>query len=420
MPTGPDKARVETNAHAPLRRGVLVVKLRRSVHSEDLSSIPEERALPSEPVGASARTVGLIDTMMKRGILLSLVALALLCLDLIRFPDFLDDRVLLPKVSVSSIVNGDLAEVGKCHLHVVRVSSGKIGDEEYVRRLGPHVNGLAMTAFSTEEAEGVAIGAFANVVMDLLPTTDAQRLRALIRENPRLAPGSVQVLEVSKGQRSGPLANIDYLLVLRAARGRDRQARLSLQEGLLEILKKAGDVGVSGLLMPPLSVATTTTEAKGAPTFDDFFRSLFAAMRGSPSPPSIDVSFYEEWPTEAIEQATSTFNAYWSTEMRGAGGVLGCIHRYQLRLLLLGLSVCIAMSGRRIRFDLRSASIVVVSYSLMLLGAFKTIETLTEGLTDARGVLLLATTILLAIFFPSIVGWSAKDLFAEVGHRAQG
>ena len=358
---------------------------------------------------------------MMRGILLGICALALLGLDFILFPDFVEDRVALEGLSASSVANGDLVVMGKYHLHTIRVSSGTIADEKYLVRLGPRVNGLAMTAFSTAGADGVGIGAFATAVIPLLQPADGVKLKALIREDPSLAPGRVQVLELSKAPRRGSLPHIDYLFVLRAARGNDREARQALQEGLVEILRQGGDHKVSGLLLPTLTVPTSTTPAaQGSPTFDDFFRSLFAAMKESKSPQSIDVSFYEEWSTDELEHATGAFNAYWSTATRERSGFFAAIHRYQLRLLLIGLAVCFVVCGRRIRLDLRSTSIVAVGYVLMLLGAFKTIETVTEGLTRARGVLLLIVTIGLAIFFPSIVGWSARDLFAEMRQHVEG
>lgn len=94
--------------------------------------------------------------------------------------------------------------------------------------------------------------------------------------------------------------------------------------------------------------------------------------------------------------------------------VLVTMHRFQLRLLLIGLALCFLVSARHMTLGVKSACIVGASYAATLLGSFKTIETLAEGLDPGvKNILLLVMMLFLTVGFPSIVRWSVKDLFEE-------
>ena len=353
---------------------------------------------------------------MKRGIFFAVLALLLLALDYAFSPNLVEDRRVAEHLSANRVWNGDVVTMGTYHLNRLSVSRGRIEDENYVRKLRP-VDALAITAFSPGPAGSVGIGSLADAVKMSLAPADAKALVALISDTPRLAPGKVQVLPLTEAQSAGSLAGIKFLIVLRAKRGSDREAKEALKNGLKRVLEQAEKHAVSGLILPTLTVAPE----QDTPSFDDFFAALFEAMRESKGPRRVEVSFFEKWQASDVEAATVAFNDQWETTMEKLEGALATLHRFQFRLLLIGLAFCFLASSRYVTLGLKSAVILATAYTLTLLGAFKTVETIMAGLDRTSvGVALIATALVLAILFPRIVTWSVKDLFAggaQSGHR---
>jgi hypothetical protein len=349
------------------------------------------------------------ESVMWRGLVFGLGALTLLAGDFAIFPDFVENAVDHGMVSARDLVNGEIVTVGKYRLHTLTVSMGRITDEGYVRKLGPKVNGLAVSAFSATETDRVGIGSLAQSVKAVLPAEDADSLVALIANSPSFTPGQVQVLKLARPGTPGPLSGIDVVLVLRAQRGDDREAKEALRVGLTELLDQAGKHSVTGLLLPTLTVAP---EDENTPSFDDFFRFLFESLQASGTPAFIDISFFSGWPTDDLEEATAAFNAHWGAETRDWQQVWASLHRFQLRLVLVGLAICLMVSGRYTKIGFKSAAILAIAYALMLLGSFKSVETLTEGFgVGTRNLAFVAIMFVTAIGFPHIVRWSARDLF---------
>ena len=66
---------------------------------------------------------------------------------------------------------------------------------------------------------------------------------------------------------------------------------------------------------------------------------------------------------------------------------------------------------------LKSIAVVTTGFALSLLGSFKTVETVVEGLgSDVKSIAFIAFTIILAVGFPYFVNWSVKDLFKQPGN----
>jgi hypothetical protein len=356
------------------------------------------------------------DHSVKRGVLAALVALIALGVDFVIFPDLIEDRVLVKTISATEVVNGDLITLGKYRLHTLRVSYGRLINPKYVESLGPRVNALAVTAYAASATDKMAIGVLADADegKTILSTRETDRLGDLVRSAPSLPPGRIQVFHPNKDE-AGSLAGIKTILVLRTKRGDDRDAKDALRDGLVRLLDESGTQSVSGLIVPALTVGTAE---KGTPTFNEFFGFLFDALGKSPSPRLIDLTLYAGWSTADLEAAVAALNAQWSA--RDHAGYLPMLHRYQLRLVLIGLAICFIASSRHIVLGIRTTLILATGFALSLLGSFKTVETLAEGLgSDAKTILLMVFTVVLAIGFPHFVTWSVKDLFKGMSHGAQ-
>ncbi len=348
---------------------------------------------------------------MRRGVLFAMVALALLTLDFVRFPDLLEDRIVLDFVSANAFVAGDVMTLGKYRLHTLRASSGSIADASYMQKLGPRIDGLAITVFSAADDKPVAIGTLGDSVRSLLLASDAENLVTMIRNSPTFPIGKVQALTLQTPPTTGPLSGIRVILVLRAKQGNDRQAKDALKTGLVELLTQAGNHSISGLLLPALTVAP---DEKDSPSFDDFYQYLFDALRITKVPRNVDISFFDGWSKASLENATTALNAHWSAHLEDHTSFFSTLHRFQLRLLLIGLAICFIASSRRIELKARTALILATAFTLSLLGSFKTVETLAAGLGETeQGIALIVMTLVLAIAFPEIVSWSVKDLFSS-------
>jgi hypothetical protein len=367
------------------------------------------------PQKGSLRDLAGVETMWRSGSF-AILALVLLGLEVGLHPDILENRVELEALSAKDLVNGEPITLGKYYLQTLRVSFGRFADESYMRRLGSRVNGLAIAAFPPSGNASVGVGSAAVASLAALAPTDAAELANLIQNAPTLAPGQVQILTLRKPHASGAFLGIDVILVLRAERGDGREAKEALAAGLREIVQAAETRSLTGLLLPALTVAP---DEQGSPSFDDFFRALFESLQASRSPHLIDISFFDGWENKSIQSATAAFNAAWQAKIQERRNILANLYHFQARLLLVGMAICFIASGRHIRLDLRSAIIVASGYTLMLLGAFKSVETILEifgvsGTGDGtKNLALIVIAFFLAIGFPYVVRWSVKELFND-------
>jgi len=337
--------------------------------------------------------------------------MGLLAVDVGLFPDFVEDRFTRAALPATELVQNRSVEMGKYHVHRLTVSYGHIGDARWTATIAADVSAVTVSAFSARGLERVAIGRLTNTLLTSLPDAEAAELVQLIQNSPTYSPGKVQVLALKKSPRTSP-PTPRFIFLLRAARGADREAKDALKAGIAELFQHAATRSVSTLWLPTLTIDPGEQDS---PAFDEFFAYLFDALRTSASPRHVDVSLFDGWSSPQLEAAVAAFNAHWTAATQARSGAAPKLYRFQLRLLLLGLAIALFVSGRQTTLTLKTACIITSAFFLMLLGAFKTVETLAEGLSyDMNAAAMVVMTLAAAFGFPSIIQWSAKDLFARV------
>lgn len=330
-----------------------------------------------------------------------LVPLLLLALDFVLSPHLIESRYDLPALSLEQLISDGAVDLGKIHLHSVRVSRGSIGDGKQ----DPSVNALILAVYPGEPGK-VGIGSFGRAVLDDLPPADRARFLGVLGE--QQPPGSVQVFQRESPHEEGALSQIDFLFVLRALPGSGEEARKALSDGLLAAFAQAEGKPVSGFLLPTLTIAPRVD----APSFDEFFEALFAAMQASEAPRQVNVSFYDKWPYDFLRAATASFNKSWQSRSDKAEGFLSRLHRFDLRLLLLALSVCLFSSSFHVPLTPKNFLILACSFSLAILGSYKTLDWLAQWYgQENRQVLAIVVVLVEAWGFPYFIHWSAKGLF---------
>jgi hypothetical protein len=345
-----------------------------------------------------------------RAVAFAAAALCLLAVDVALFPDFVEDGFAREVLPAAELVQGGRVDLGKYHLHRLTVSHGRIGDASWTANVADGASAVAVSAFSASGAERIAIGPLTNALLATLPEAQATELVQLLQNSPTFSPGKVQVLALTPPRPpSAPTPR--FVFLLRARRGADRDAKEALRTGIAELFRLTETRSVSRLWLPTLTVDPGEQDS---PSFDDFFAYLFDALRTSTSPRHVDVSLFDQWSSPQLEAAVAAFNAHWTAATQARKGTTPRFYRFELRLLLGGLAMALVVSARHVTLGLKTACIVTIAYALMLLGSFKTIETLAHGLSDdVRVAGMVAMTLVAALGFPSIVQWSAKDLFGK-------
>lgn len=357
------------------------------------TSLAPETSKPEEPL-QPRRSRGL-------GRLLVLVPLLLLALDFVFSPHLIESRYDMPALSLDQLLSNDSVDLGKIHLHSLRVSLGSIGDG----KRDSSVSALVLAVFPGQPGE-IGLGSFGRAVLNELSPTERAKFLGFLAE-PR-ASGSVQVFERERHHEEGSLAGIDYFFVLRALPGNDEEALKALSSGLLAAFAQAEGKAVSGFLLPCLTIDPHTDSLP----LDDFFESLFAALQASRSPRYVNVSFYDRWPYDFLESATASFNKNWHAQIEKHEGFFSRIHRFDLRLLLLGLSICLLSSSFHVQLTPKHFLIIIGSFSLAILGSYKTLDWLAQWYgPEKRGVFAIVLVLVEAWGYPYFIQWSAKGIF---------
>lgn len=350
------------------------------------------------------------------GSLVALVPVLLLAVDFFLFPDLFESEYRLEVLPIDRLLSEDMIDLGTVHLHRLSVSRGLIGEPEYHRRLGGIANSVVIPAYPGTDNEHIGMSPVGLAVHAGLPPADAASLFTLLRATTDFPPGKVQVLELKRPHPPGPLSAIDYVFMLRAKRGGDRDAKNALEAGLRAAFGQASRRPVVGIIVPCVTVAPGQRQS---PSFDDFFRFLFEALHDSASPRNVHISFYRNWTNADLEAAVSAFNGEWNAEIQSQKRGVSRVSRFELRLVLAGLAVCLLVCSLQVRMGLKNFSIVSGAYVLTVLGSFKTVEWIGQGYDvqghDVKGLGMLVLAVVEAVGFPHFVRWSAKDLFAPGG-----
>ena len=166
----------------------------------------------------------------------------LLCLDFCFFFYFVESRIRVVGFKIQDPFSKHSFDLGKFHLHNVRVSAGNITNREYVTRLCKTSNTLAIAMFPSpsKSPHSVGLGSFGRRVLDSLSNEDQHQLLAELGDLENSEPEMFGVVDLREHRQEGPLACIDRLYLIKAREGTSSDAMQPLRTGLMQMLKSTG------------------------------------------------------------------------------------------------------------------------------------------------------------------------------------
>lgn len=185
-----------------------------------------------------------------------------------------------------------------------------------------------------------------------------------------------------------------------------------LKSGLTLSINQAQRLNMKNIVIPSLAVRYDD-HGTNSLSLNDFFKVLFAAVPFADHPDNVYLSIYTQWPTFEIELAMRTINDAWHVAVMDESGDYVINHR-DIRLILLALFICLITCSFYVSYTLKTFLIISVSFIAFSVSATNWIDPLVAGGNPRSQLWVeIATLLVIAVAFPVIGGWSAKNLFED-------
>jgi len=351
----------------------------------------------------------------QRAVFLSL-PLFLLLSDYLSFPRIWEDYHSEHPVVANSLLEHPSVSAGVFHGHQISVSLDNITSADFLSDLPDAKNGLAVSCFLQSGTNGLMEGDLVravNIKLDRVAPDDRERLRDLLSSRtPRRAgdivPFSLQVPQAS--QERFPINHLFIMVFEQQNSDRDDEI---LSKGLSNLVGSAEEQGLSTLVFPCICY---TWRNNHSVSLAGLFEPLFKALADDDKILNIRVSLYADWPTSVVEDAVNALNSAREKAASARAEESPILYRQDLRLILVFLIACLAISSLYTRLNLKNFLIIAVGFAGLALASKELIELFARGYSPAAHFgFKLAVWAVLALGFPFIVRWDPKDLFKRGG-----
>jgi hypothetical protein len=316
-------------------------------------------------------------------------------------------------ITVLSLLERDRIPLGTFRSHQIEMGLSSVGDDDYLaadRDTEP--NALAVSVFSDEEGQP-ATAAFAKAVFrkleDLAPP-EATKLAAFLKDSTGFQPGDVRALQLSLTPEQRQRFPVDWIFVAVLTRESGSVNEEYLGKISETLMTLAAQKEIATLALPAIGY---NWEDDHPMSLDSIFRSVLNALKAGPAPARIYFDLYDQWPTFVIERAVTALNGAAEQFVQPAAGEKE-IHHRDLRLLLLLLSLCLAVSAFVAPLNLRAFLIISAAYIGLFLGSGAAINLLTGSLEPGtRTIVQIVIYLALAVAFPFIARWKLDLVFGS-------
>jgi hypothetical protein len=314
-------------------------------------------------------------TFLRHESFYAVVPLLILLFDFLQAPLFWEHRYLAENLRIDDLLYHSAVDLGTVHGHRLHVLIGAFDDLRFLDHVRRGRSALVISLYRGLTWGQVGAGTSARGVLDLLARhspTDHDRFLRQIAETRGYAPGSVLAYSLDRPVSLGGPARIEDVLAVRIDIG-ERGTPYALQQGMAEVFRRAESSSIRSLVIPCLGISW---KHDTAPSFDEYFSTLFQALQSTQEPQDLYVFFYRDWPTFVLESAVSSFNSRWSSQQAVQQGLGSRIHRLDFRLALLAAPLYMLAGSVKKRLDWKRAIVLFFSFLGIVLAFYAGLERL--------------------------------------------
>ena len=358
-------------------------------------------------------------TLAARWRLWVFVPLIVLATDFAVFPFVYHTRFHSQAPQIEGLIEQSPVYLGRYKGHEIFVSFDDLSQDNALQAL-PHdvEHGLGLVIGHYLVHQGVAsqTGATGRSVRNLLKRRSprlAERFQNFLEETANFSPGTALTFSVHEGQEGAcqecEIQSVFVILV------QPIDAQETVQEELAEGFQQAF-ASADQLQLGSLLVTTIALDPRYDRSIlpEDFFKALFGSIQQGNYPQQVYLGFYKRWPNDFVEKITTALNRVWHEEAVGDGGFSEGLYRFDFRLSMVLLSLCLFVCSTKTSLSLKNTLIISIAYLGIVLGGFPILKPFVSGLDPGiELVAMVVVQLILAVGFPYIVRWDPKGLFSR-------
>jgi ABC-type sugar transport system permease subunit len=353
------------------------------------------------------------NSAWRRAIFVTLPALILL-VDFVFFPVLLETYSPAKTADITDLLFHKVQRLGNYKGHQVSLSLDDLSEPQFLNHLKEKRNGLVVSVFKDDSAP-FARGALLRAVMQKLKELsppDHRKLVDRLQKRDGITPGEVISFPLNLSGDKYAEFPLNFLFILAFEHGNVEEDQLT--KGIKSVFAAARQEGMSNLILPCLGISS------GSRNFEEFFRSVFAALTAADGPVNVYLSLYAQWPTFVLEEAVAGLNGAWETITKESSETTK-LYRRDLRLTLLFLIVCVFVSSFFARLTIINFLLISLGFAASGTAANKALDFFAQGYPSAfRSVLQILILMILALGFPFIVNLSLQKIFTNEGDGGHG
>ena len=357
-------------------------------------------------------------SLLKRTVPAVLIAVPLLYLlvDLARTPVLLNGcRGTNDGITLQTLVDKQAVSKGSYMGHTFYVSLDSIQDSHYLDFVKWEPTALVIGVDRGDPSQRYS-GPLPRAVEGKLATlspADAKAFRRIVEGGePSLGYLKPQPLQIP--ERSKESFPVDYLYIvgIRAVGNGDVQAKEQqgqiFQKGIRRAMEEARKDRVSNLIIPFVGV---DPENQKTLQFGEWFSRVFAATEMTSVPPKIYLSMFHGWRGDYRGKALIGLHEAWA-EACSASSKESVLVREELRLVLVGIFICLLVSSLHVAMTIKNFLIISAAFAGLGFGAFQLLHPFVQDWNpDYRLIAAAAVLLFLAVAFPYLPKMNPKDLF---------
>ena len=149
---------------------------------------------------------------------------------------------------------------------------------------------------------------------------------------------------------------------------------------------------------------------KSSLSLPDFFKVVFSNIPLAQNSGHIYFSFYSNWPTYQLEDATQALNVNWEQTL-AQSGERHKLYRLDIRIIVCLLGLCYLVCAFFVRLTIKNVIIIGLAFLGIAYGSKTWIDFVIQGDEQLAIWVKLTVFTIIALGFPAIAVWNPKDIF---------
>ncbi len=342
-----------------------------------------------------------------------LLPLILLGGDYLLEPVVFENKKAVAALSVNTLLERGQEHLGTFRGHSVVVTLQPLFSPSF--RKTTSRAGLVISHFVHVDSESYSLSLLGRVLLDFLSRQDpsqAEHLKTSLDELKGIPPGGIHHVDLGE---DAPLPYRDIFMVFFEAESPEESRINTISKGMKEVYRQAAELGVEALYVPCL---TYRWEDQRRFEFGDFFDAVLMPIPSEISPRMLFVALYSEYPSFVLEDAAASLNRVWDTRLGEMPLGILSLHRSQLRMILVFLSLSLAAGAIEVPLTPLKVAKIAILFLGMAEGASALLGFVVPESSRGLGLgLRMASMLLLAIFLPRLSAWNYRNVFRKGQER---